>query len=260
MLIQHPAVFQNSTGTGTDLKTKTILKGIKKYYPDLIHSEKYKGYQGILIAKKSYDGKDIALDEMGRILGYPCYKDFSDFAISENDFTYGISIFAIGLKQEVELFTNICKDKDVQIQMKQFAKKAEEVFHTYQALKSIRLEVRVRVNVPTLSLINTLLEKNTLNKESKDQIRNIIWNMAQVNPDVIAEQFNREIQYDNPVHQGILLNILLCNYNDPLSPFYPLQFHKEQSEVTEILSKQMNNLIAILHRTRTTKRSRTRRS
>ena len=61
--------------TGSDINTKLILTEIKQIFPQLIHSENYKVYQGILISKKSYDDRDIDLQNMGRILGYPCYAD-----------------------------------------------------------------------------------------------------------------------------------------------------------------------------------------
>ena len=75
--------------------------------------------------------------------------------------------------------------------------------------------------------------------------------MCHTNPDGVVERIKREIQYNNPLHQGILLNVLLCHNNDVLSPFYPLQFHKEHAEVNVIMDQQIANLIAILHRTRT---------
>lgn len=52
--------------SGSDMKTKSILENIKKWFPNLIHSEKYEGiYQGILISKKSYDNEVIGTNKMG---------------------------------------------------------------------------------------------------------------------------------------------------------------------------------------------------
>ena len=222
-------------------------KAINAYYPDLIQSEVE---MGILLSKQSY-GKDTTWGEIISLFG-PC-NDMGRRDI----ITYSMTIVAIGLNQEVELFTRVCKDKEVQVQMKQFAKQAEKEFHTYQELRTIRVELRVHVNIPLLSLIETLLTKKTLNKDEKEEINNTIWNMSQSNSEIV-KYFKREIQYDNPVHQGILLDILLRNHNDTLSPFYPIQYHKEHVEVKTILDQEMANLIAILHRTR--KKHRTRRS
>jgi hypothetical protein len=231
-----------------DQESAAKTKAIKTYYPDLIQSELE---MGVLLSKQRY-GKETTLEEFFSLLG-PC-KDMGRHDI----ITYSMTIVAIGLKQEVELFTQVCKDKDVQIQMKQLAKQAEKEFHTYRELRTIRVEVRIHVNIPILSLIETLLTGNPLNKDEKKEIYNIIWNMSQSNSEMV-EYFKREIQYDNPVHQGILLDILLRNHNDTLSPFYPIQYHKEHVEVKNILDQEMANLIAILHRTRK-KHRRTRRS
>ena len=48
MLVQ-PADYKEATGN--DMKTRTILRGIKKYYPELVQSEKYQIHQGIIISK-----------------------------------------------------------------------------------------------------------------------------------------------------------------------------------------------------------------
>ena len=54
---------------GKDPKTSKILSKIKELFPELIHSEEYEMYQGVLISKTSYDGrKDIDVHEMGKLL------------------------------------------------------------------------------------------------------------------------------------------------------------------------------------------------
>ena len=63
--------------TGKDPQTKSFLDKVKREYPQLIHSEEYDPYQGIILSKKKYKGS-ISLEEMGRILGYHCSKEFKE--------------------------------------------------------------------------------------------------------------------------------------------------------------------------------------
>ena len=61
-----------------------------------------------------------------------------------------------------------------------------------------------------------------------------------------------EIQYNNPIHKGILLDLLLKEKYDVLSPFYPIQKYPEQKkEVDKITIELENALIDILDKTKT---------
>ena len=109
MLVQ-PA--DNHERTGKDTITKTIIARIKDLFPNLIQSENYKTYQGIIISKTEYNGRnDISLELMGDILGYPCSKEFNTIN-RDVDTTYGISITAtLTNGKEIHLFANVCKDE-----------------------------------------------------------------------------------------------------------------------------------------------------
>jgi hypothetical protein len=50
--------------TGADPKTKKILDAMKIEFPDLIYSENYQTYQGIIISKVNYDDQYISLNKM----------------------------------------------------------------------------------------------------------------------------------------------------------------------------------------------------
>jgi len=60
-----------------------------------------------------------------------------------------------------------------------------------------------------------------------------------------------KFQYNNPIHKGILLNLLVIQKNNILSPFFPLQYYpqqqKEVEQITNILEKQ---IIEILEKTK----------
>ena len=76
-----------------DKKTKSILDEIKKIFPKLKQSNHYQEYQGIIISKKNYNNRiDISLEEMGKILGYPCYKDFNNIYSIKKKYKIGVYV------------------------------------------------------------------------------------------------------------------------------------------------------------------------
>jgi hypothetical protein len=57
-------------------------------------------------------------------------------------------------------------------------------------------------------------------------------------------------QYNNPIHKGILLELLLKEKYDILSPFYPLQNYPTQSKkVNELIEQWEKGLLIILEKT-----------
>lgn len=251
MLVQ-PADYNEASGK--DKKTKSILTAIKKYYPELKQSEDYQTYQGIIVSKQNFNGETISLSEMGKILGYPCHKDFSQIG---DESQYVIGIVASAFNTEVQLFVNVCKDNKTTKQMILLAKKAESCFQMYKELIPIQVTTYVKRNPSTLSLIRKLISKESLDTDDKDEVINTLWNMN--GNELLNEEFKKAIQYDNPIHQGILLTVLNHKHNDPLSPFYPLQFHPEKDAVNHLLSKLLYGLLTILQNTRTSSKNKTKR-
>ena len=243
MLVQ-PADYKEATGN--DMKTRTILRGIKKYYPELVQSEKYQIHQGIIISKETYNGQsNITVDEMGRILGYPCYKDFSQ---GGEDDSYAIGIVAISHDEELHLLTNKCKDKTTEKRMIKLAQQAETCFHTYKDLKHIRVKVFIRKNVSVRNLIRKLISKEPFDADDQDEFINTLWNMN--GNEQLNEEFRKVIQYDNLVHQGVMLSVLNNTYYNPLSPFFPIQHHREYEQVDHLLLKELHGLLVIFTNTR----------
>ncbi len=63
--------------------------------------------------------------------------------------------------------------------------------------------------------------------------------------------FLEKFQYNNPIHKGILLSLLVNEVNDILSPFTPLQNYPEQKEnVYKIIEAWEKELIDVLERTK----------
>jgi hypothetical protein len=183
MLLQ-PADYGESNGA--DPKTKQQLEQIKIHYPELHQSENYDTYQGIIISKTSYDGeKNITLDKMGEILGYPCFHRFNE--INRDEITYSISVDIIyyfpnpelDIYNKSQLFVNICQNKNKLSEFKKIQKNIETVLHkpTYVELfKSegiVITDVKITVVpiIPNVLIIQKLIKNVKLNKYEKDELK-----------------------------------------------------------------------------------------
>jgi len=252
MLIQ-PADYKEATHN--DPKTKHIIKEIKKIFPHLILSTDYEIYQGVIVSKTDYNGrKDVSLEEMGKILGYPCYKNFD---INDNEINYNISInVKDNNNNKIQLFANICKDETNIQEFNIFANKANEVFtkNDYKdILNGVKLQefyVESLQNEPTQTLINKLLKNEKLEQNEIDKIQNILYNFGFSFE--LQLYFIDSFEYNNPIHKGILLELLLKDKHDTLSPFSPLQNYPNQSKkVDEIIHAWEKSLLDILEKTST---------
>ena len=237
--------------TGDDPKTKSILNSIKKLFPDLLHSETYNTYQGIIISKTNYNGESISLETMGKILGYPCYADFNN--IDKNKLSYAIDIFAVQKNNEkIYLFSNACKDETKLEQFIDLSKKAKETFNKpeyaslLENMNITSVDVDTRQIIPSNQIINTLIDDNKLTEDEIYEFKDVLYNSG-----FTQEFINYEFQFNNPIHKGIILQLLIGNMHDILSPFYPIQNYPiQQKEVDEITKKLQTNLIDILERTK----------
>jgi hypothetical protein len=222
MLVQ-PADYKEATGK--DPKTKAILDSIRLRYPDLILSEAYENYQGILVSKQSYDGY-ISLERMGEILGYPCFREFNEtplFSIHVNVHTDRI----------VELFANGSTSDSIEA-FQAFAEKATPVLKSH--FKSFQcIEIAVYPIVPTQTLIDHLLEEKELTMSELDHLQNVLFNFGfSVELQIYVMD---HVQFHNPVHRGILLSLLAREKNDTLSPFFPLQQYPKQRTQVDALTQ-----------------------
>ena len=265
MLIQ-PADY--SERTGKDKKTYSFVSKIKKLFPALQSSDTYDIYQGTIISKKSYDGKVISLGKMGEILGYPCYADFE--TLNRDEPLYNVKLVVSFGAEEIELFNNICKDKKTATSgtnavNKALSTKAFEALTKgkYKAIldelkikKIDKVFVDIETIIPTQHIINKLISKKKIVSEELDVIRSVFYNMG------FTERLSAyEFQFDNPIHIGILLDVLVKEKYDLLSPFYPLQNYPKQSgEVDRITTELENAMIDILDKTKTKASSKTRTS
>ena len=238
---------------GTDKKTLTIVNGIKKLFPNLYLTDNYQHYQGTIISKKklSLDNEFISLEKMGFILGYPCYKNFENFDRNTNLFTLEL-IVSYNNNINIQLFANVCENKQQLNKFNLIAQKAFDIFTSEKykyILKGININ-KVYVNVEniisTQSVIDKLITNNKITEEEKEKIIDILYNCGF--SDNLSEY---DFQYNNNIHKGILLDILLKEKYDILSPFYPLQTYPiQQKEIEKITIQLEKGLIQILNKTK----------
>jgi hypothetical protein len=235
-----------------DTKTRYLLQCIKYNFPYLIHSFEYENYQGILISKSNYNGiYDIDNTTMGKILGYPCYLEFNN--LDRNNQTYSISVMVkLEDGQEINLFSNVCKDLTNLNIFQTIAQKSKEVLINnteYIKLlgnnKVIDVNIEYKAIVSHQSIINKLLSNGKIEPDDIWLISNIFYNNDY--DDNIISKIMNTLQYNNPIHRGILLNILINDKNDILSPFYPLYKYPNEKKHVKIISKNLSNdLLSIL--------------
>lgn len=250
MLVQ-PIDFKERKGT--DKKTLTIVNGIKKLFPNLYLTDNYQTYQGTIISKKklSLDNQFISLSKMGKILGYPCYKNFENLNIDNNLFELGL-IVSYNNNLEIHLFVNVCENKQKLNKFNLIAQKAFDVFtngkykHILKDININKVYVNVENIISTQSIIDKLITNKKITEEEKEKIIDILYNCGF--SDNLSEY---EFQFNNKIHKGILLDILLKEKYDILSPFYPLQKYPIQEKKIEDITIELENaLIQILNKTK----------
>lgn len=258
MLIQ-PCDYNEKTGK--DKITFSFVSKIKKLLPALRSSDIYEIYQGTIISKKSYDGKVISLAKMGEILGYPCYADFE--TLNRDEPLFNVKLVVSYDNKEIQLFNNICKDKNTAtasckaLSTKAFEALTKEKYrYILDELKIYNIDkvfIDIENIIPTQHIINKLISKKKITSEEIDVIRNVFYNMG------FTEKLSGyKFQYNNPIHIGILLDVLVKEKYDLLSPFYPLQNYPKQAvEVDRITIALENAMIDILDKTRTKLSSKT---
>ena len=231
-------------------KTSAILKGISKYYPELIHSDF--GINGIVISKKLYTSKEINGDQsVGKVLGYPCVGDYK-FILANRDnmeiTTIEVNMYFkrkyLRIPIPIQIFSYVCKDDSTLPQMKEFAKKAHDVLTNDPLIGYIidRVDADAIVNTPPKIILDKLLSTDPITEEFVDEINNILYNIG------FSDAFQEyKFQYHNTGHIGIIATIITYYINNPLAPFQPLQQFSVEKDIYKIFCKWESDLIHILN-------------
>jgi hypothetical protein len=227
--------------------TKNILDNITQVFPYLYQSTDYEGFQGVIISYNSYDGQTISSNKMGEILSYPCFSDFSTLDRSISHYDISLNVYINNIK--INLFTNLCQNRSKIEIFEILAKTSEKVLKSSELLKDYVVG-KVFVTVNKIRLVSDIIDKIILNEDlDKDdiyEIDNIFWNNFM---DDNKNRVVKHIQFDNPIHKGVLLTLLEGEINQIMSPFYPIQNHVDYEDVKRIAQKSEKDIIEILIRT-----------
>jgi hypothetical protein len=232
----------------------TIIEPIKKLFPKLIYSD---FFGSVLVSKKKHaNAEEMSPNNFGKLLGYPCYSDFEN--LNREIPYYSIEIIVnYDNNKNAQLFANVCKDTKNLNKFKSIAKKAEKVFQKNEykkMLKPIKINsvyVKTEIDIPILYLIDRLISKKKLSKIEKSKINDYLYNIG------TSKIANYDFQYNNKIHKGILLELLLREYYSIISNQYlSLKFSSNQTNEFQKENLEYENaLLKILDKTRIIKKS-----
>ena len=121
-------------------------------------------------------------------------------------------------------------------------------------LKPIKINsiyVKTEIDIPILYLIDRLISKKKLSKIEKSKINDYLYNIG------TSKIANYDFQYNNKIHKGILLELLLREYYGIISNQYlSLKFSSNQTNEFQKENLEYENaLLKILDKTRIIKKS-----
>jgi hypothetical protein len=197
----------------SDPKSAERLAMIQKEFPSLVFTPMR---QGVLVAKRLIAKKEYSRDApLAKLLGFPC-------VLAENP-EYSYSIHARVNGQTVPLIDYVCPTRDTEHLLFQKIKTALQE----KGIEDVNID-ETKTIFP--GEISSKLQLGTpLSKDEMDSLTNYIENLG-FSRDFDAT-FLAIFQQQNPVHRGIAITLLSLYENNPMQPFYPLQYHEEMNAV-----------------------------
>jgi hypothetical protein len=255
MLIQ-PADYKEVTSA--EPITASKIKVLMKIFPDLIASNIH---GETIISKKAYSEANIKTDaNMGTILGFPCADEYTYTLEHPDEPRMSISIIVKlkpgGNDENIQIIAYVCKYSEDDAKYKSasvFAEKAAKILKADPIVGKIVEDVKVvnNTHMPPKYLINALLNNTTLSKRNQSEIINYIWNLS------LEGSIKYNYDFKNPVHRGIMIGLLALYDNNPIEPFYPLQYRPESKAVDIITEKLDKELEAIFNMPKPTNQRKT---
>ena len=221
MMVQHADYEEQNI---YEPKTKNILQYIQNNF-----SEMYIIYnlQGAIISKENIYETSINTDNIGIILGYPCAIQWITEYNTLNISHYTINFCAISKDDEqIILFSNICfiEIELIKLEFLKIVEHANTILSTNNELCNL-----VKIFYITYSqiidetiLIDKLKTKSILLENELSALKNIIWNFGFIKIIDHIEKNNSFIQYNNSIHCGIIISLLIQSKYKPYAVFFPL--------------------------------------
>jgi len=213
----------------------TRISNLKRIFPNLTS---FTNNNYTFFSLKQLNLNDVDTNEkISNLLGYKSSCKFDD--IDRTKTTYSFSIDAITNKsQTIDILTFVVPDMTTKSYAEELTKRIRESILNDPKLQSRILDVQLNVHVH--DSIDSLKDKianpqYTITEKDKDQIKgDLIFNIA--NPDM-TEQIFKHIEFDNPVHRGLLLSFIATYKYTTLEPFFPIQSSGAYQEILEITKK-----------------------
>lgn len=230
MLIQ-PADYGEAISS--DPKTARKLKALKAAFPGLVQSTV--GGGETLISKKPYTSENIKDNAaMGTILGYPCADEY-EYTLTHPDEPRTAIEIIVNLKpggnaENLQIIAYVCRTDKHYASAQHLATKAEAVLKADPVIGKIVDSViaEKQTIMPTKFLINELLHNKPLSETDQDEVINKLLNLS------LEGANTYDYDFTNPVHRGIIIGLLTFYDNNPIEPFFPLQYHPESKALDKI--------------------------
>ena len=218
------------------------LSAMKYYFPTLTYT---KCDIGTLISLEQYP-IDYIHENIWKLLNFPCdlkkekqYQQYiCDIKVSCHD------------KSNFHLINFICYENDHIVQGLTFSQKLNEILtHDFILVKFIKtITFHSETHFCEMYYVNLLSSGNPLNEFDKLAICNFLYNILCYTEELEFCMKNY-FQYNNPIHRGILISLLVYSNNPPISPFYPLQNSKHHKEIEKQCYCWTQNIITSIQRT-----------
>lgn len=239
-----------------------VLAFLKQAFPDLKQSTEYETYQGAIISRTNYNGRnDITPNTMGRIIGYPCANEYEDLNLYGSG-NFNAELFVmLGNGEHIQLIANICSTEKNASQFNKIAEKARAAikipkyahyFTPYGGIRTIYAKVETRISqedlIHALSNLTNAPLSNAMKRFILDTLFYNYFEFATDDPPEIINWF----QDTNPIHRGMLLSIAIQSSNNSLELFFPhlnslpQDMRDKMENNTEVLR---NNFVKALEQT-----------
>jgi len=239
-----PADYKEADGTGE--KTRRALNRLQTEFPYLLFTEDREPYRGIIVSKRRPD------DEIYR------YLNFQDTELVHKDGSYWVFDVVAYLSNgaKIVLLTKIAKDESAKTAFENLAAIIMSVLrrpeysrmfvNSYRQEEVDRVVVEMDQHIPVQRLIQKLVNNIPLVERECSEIGNVLYKMGFDEMDLY--RFHQSMEYENPVHLGMVLHMLISSKNNVLLPF--TQNHKKRSkEVEQIIHEWANEWVTVLVQT-----------
>ena len=211
---------------------------------------------GTFISLKQLYSTDINTNEqISHVLGYPCIVPFDKINRNKR-----ISTFTI----YIEYNENVHTDSKIKIPlftyMDQTFKNNPDLYRLIERMNiclNINTELSSRncfvsmisdIVIPINDLIKTLsIPYKSINKHEHKEIVNVI---ANYEAESLANYVHTNINYDNLIHRGIILSILIQAKHNSIEPLFPLQDSGYKDDIEQIISSRGIEYIKTIEKTK----------